>query len=89
MKKRILALCLALFIVLGVLAGCGKPGAITEERAMEIAKEASGYSDDQITDIHTHLTTEDGIPCYSIHLTTATDGEFSYLIHAGTGEIIG
>ena len=88
MKKRILALCLALTMLLGVLAGCGKSGAITEEQAMKIAKEKSGYSDDQITDIHTHLTTENGIPCYSIHLTTA-DGEFSYLIHAGTGEIIG
>ena len=88
MKKRILALVLAFVMVLGVLAGCGKSGAVTEEQAMKIAKEASGYSDDQITDIHTHLTTENGIPCYSIHLTTVNDGEFSYLIHAGTGEII-
>lgn len=87
MKKRIFALCLALVMALSVLAGCGKSGAVTEEQALKIAKEASGYSDDQITDIHAHLTAENGAPCYSIHLTTA-DGEFSYLIHAGTGEII-
>lgn len=88
MKKRILALSFALIMMLGILAGCGKSGAITEEQALKIAKEASGYADDQITDVHAHLTTQDGVPCYSIHLTTLTDGEFSYVIHAGTGEII-
>ena len=87
MKKRIVAIALLAVLVLGLFAGCGKSGVVTEEQAQKIAMEAAGMTKDQVTDVHTHLTTVQGIPCYSVHITTA-DGDFSVLINAGTGEIV-
>lgn len=87
MKKRIFAILLIVLLVAGTLAACGKKGAVTQEEAQKIALEFAGLTEDQITDVHTHIVTEQGIPCYSIHITT-TDSELSVVINAATGEVM-
>lgn len=87
MKIRLIAMALLVVMVLGIFAGCGKSGVVTQEQAQKIALEAAGMTPDQVTDIHTHVTTVEGIPCYSVHITTAA-GDFSLIINASTGEII-
>ena len=88
MKKKIFAVLAVSILLLGVLCACGKSNAITAEKAQKIAMEDAGLKQKDVSDVHAHVVTEDNIPCYSIHITTA-DGEYSYLIHAGTGEILG
>jgi uncharacterized membrane protein YkoI len=89
MKKRLIALFLLVALALSVMAGCGssKSDVVTQEQAQQIAIEEIGISQNQVTDAHIHVTMQDGIPCYSVHLTTAA-GEYSVLIHAGTGEVL-
>lgn len=87
MRFKILSLILVIVMLLGVLAGCGKDDVVTTEQAQKIATEAAGLSADDVTDIHTHIVTEDGIPCYSVHISSAK-GEFSYIIAAADGEIL-
>lgn len=87
MKIRIIALVLILVMTLGMLAACGKKGPVTQEEAQKIALEEAGLTESQVTDVHTHVTTVDGIPCYSVHITTA-DGEQSVVISASDGTVI-
>ncbi len=87
MKKRILALLILSVMLLGMLAGCGNDGPITQEQAQKIALEHAGLKEKDASDVHTHIVEENGIPCYSIHITTAT-GELSVVINATTGEVI-
>ncbi len=88
MKKRIIAAVLLVVFALSIMAGCSKKQeVVTQEQAQTIAMEAVGVTADQVTNAHIHVVTEDGIPCYNVHLST-TDGEFSALIHAGTGEVL-
>ena len=89
MKTRLVAILLLAALVLSVFTGCGgKSGVLTGEDAQKIALEEAGLTADQVTDVHTHIVTENGVPCYSVHIT-AGEEEFSILINAGTGEIIG
>ena len=87
MKRRIFTLLLIALLVAGTLTACGKKGAVTQEEAQKIALESAGLTEAQITDVHTHIVTEQGIPCYSIHITT-TDSELSVVINAATGEVM-
>ncbi len=88
MKTRVIALLLLVALLLSVTAGCGsKAEIVSQEKAQQIAIEEIGITQDQVTDAHIHVTTVDGIPCYSVHITTA-NGEFSVVIHAGTGEVL-
>lgn len=88
MKKRILAAMLTAALLLFVLAGCGnKPQVVSQEKAQQIAIEEVGITEDQVSDAHIHVTTVDGIPCYSVHLSTEEE-EYSVVIHAGTGEVL-
>lgn len=88
MKTRFVAILLLAALLLSVLAGCGsKSDVVSQEKAQQIAMEEIGVTEDQVSDAHIHVTTENGIPCYSVHLTT-DKGEFSVLIHAGTGEVL-
>ena len=88
MKTRLMAIVLLVALFLSVMAGCGnKAEVVSQEKAQQIAMAEAGVTQDQITDAHIHVTTENGIPCYSVHLTTNA-GEFSVLIHAGTGEVL-
>lgn len=88
MKKRILALCLAILLVGALFAGCGDDGIVTEEKAKEMAMKEAGIQEADIEDVHVHLVTENGLPCYSVHITTA-DKETSIVIDIASGEIIG
>lgn len=88
MKKRIFALLMVSVMLMGLLCACGSSAKVlTSEEAQKIALEQAGVTADQVTDIHTHIVTEEGVPCYSVHITTL-EGEFSIVINAGTGEII-
>ena len=88
MKKRIIALFLVALMVVSVLAGCGKKsGPVTGDEAQKIALEALNMSEKDVKDVHIHVLDQNGIPCYSIHITTQTE-EFSVVINAGTGEIM-
>lgn len=85
MKKRLFALVLLAVFALGI-AACNKNSALTSEQAQEVALEHLGINEKGAT-VHAHVTTEDGIPCYSIHISTA-DGDHTVVIHAGTGEVL-
>ena len=88
MKKRILALCLAVLLVGMLFVGCGKSDIVTEEKAKEMAMEHAGIQESEVEDVHVHLVTENGLACYSVHITTA-DKEASVIIDIASGEIIG
>ena len=86
MKKRIFALITAAILMMSLLAACSD-GPITETKAQKIALEHAGISQKDVVDVHTHIVDENGIPCYSIHITTATD-DISVVVNASTGEVI-
>lgn len=88
MKKRMFALLLVAILTVSLFAACGKSNAITQEKAQKIALEHAGLSADEVQDAHIHVSSENGIPCYSVHITTA-EGDFSIVINAATGEVIG
>ena len=87
MKKRIVAFILIAVMVLGMLTACGKKGALTQEEAQKIALEHVGISQNDVSDLHVHIVQEQGIPCYSFHIAS-DKGDYTVLVHAGTGEII-
>ena len=86
MKKRIFAILAVCAMLLCIFAGCSK-GPVSQEKAQKIALEHAGLKASDVQDVHTHVTDSNGIPCYSIHITTADD-EFSVIINASTGEVI-
>ena len=87
MKKRIFALLAIAVMLLGLLTACGKKGPVTQEEAQKIAMEHAGLTKKDVSDVHVHITNDNGIPCYSIHITTE-EGDFSVVINASTGEVI-
>ena len=89
MKKQIIAILLISGLCLGLLAGCGskKSDPVTQEEAITIALKEAGMTADQVNDVHVHVTTQQGIPCYSVHITTA-DSDFSIVINASNGEVM-
>ena len=88
MKRKIFSVLALTALLLGLLCACGKPSAITAEKAQQIALEDAGIKQNEASDVHAHVVTEDNIPCYSIHISVGEGEEYSYLIHAGTGEIL-
>ena len=89
MKKQIIAILLITVLAVSVLAGCSnsQSAPITERTAQEIALKEAGLTADQVNDVHVHVVTQQGLPCYSVHITTA-DNEFSIVINAANGEVI-
>ena len=87
MKKKIIAVLLVTVLLCALAAGCGGKKIVTEEEAKKIALEEADISESDATDIHTHMVTEKGLPCYSIHITTE-DGDVSVIIDIATGEVI-
>ena len=87
MKNRIFALLMVAVMLLGLLSACSNKRPVTQEQAQKIALEYAGLKEKDVSDVHTHISDENGIPCYSIHITTAED-EFSVIINASTGEVI-
>ena len=88
MKKKILALCLVVLLLGALFAGCGGNEIVTEEKAKVMAMEHAGVQESEIEDLHVHLVDENGLACYSVHITTATR-EVSVVIDIASGEIIG
>lgn len=73
---------------MSLFAGCdSKSDVLTKEQAQKIALEEAGLTEKQATDIHTHIVTEKGIPCYSVHIN-AGNKEFSFVINAADGSIL-
>lgn len=92
MKKRIIAgiaLAAILLGLLSMLAGCGekKSDIVTADEAKAIALEQAGLTEEQAGDVHTHIVTENGIPCFSVHISSA-EGDYSYVISATDGTIL-
>lgn len=87
MKKRIVAFTLLAVMLLGMLTACGKKSALTQEEAQKIALEHAGISQEDVSDMHVHIVQEQGIPCYSFHISSEK-GDCTVLVHAGTGEIL-
>lgn len=88
MKKRMVAVLILAALLMGVFTACGsKAEVLTGEEAQAIALEQAGLTKDQVTDIHTHIVTEDGIPCYSIHISS-TEGDYAYVITAADGTVL-
>lgn len=88
MKKRILVCLILTALLLSLFTACGsKNDVLTAEQAQKIAVEHAGFDVNQAADVHTHIVTEDGIPCFSVHFS-AGGKDFSYVISAADGEII-
>ena len=88
MKIRIIAILILASLMLSVFTACGgNSGIVTGEEAQQIALEAAGLTANEVSDVHTHVVTEDGIPCYSVHITHG-DTEYSYVIEVATGKIL-
>ena len=88
MKKRIITVLVLCALLLGIFTACSNgPDVLTGEEAQAIALEQAGLKKDQVTDIHTHIVTENGIPCYSIHISSEA-GDYAYVIAAADGTVI-
>ena len=88
MKKRFLAILCVLCLCATLLAACDgkKSNVITQEKAQQIALDHAGLKESDVTDIHIHVTQENGTPCYNIHFTV-NGVSMSYNISA-TGEVL-
>jgi uncharacterized membrane protein YkoI len=65
----------------------GNAAALTLEQAQEIALNHAGFHPDQVTNLHGHIDVDDGVPEYEVDFFQ--DGwEYSYTIHADTGDIL-
>ena len=85
--KRIFSVFILLILCLSLLVACST-GPLTAEKAQKIALDHAGLKASQVTDIHTHVIEQEGVPCIQIHMTTA-DGDVTVVIDASTGEVIG
>lgn len=85
--KKFLAFLLAALLVGALLAGCGDGGVVTEEQAKKLALQETGLKESHVDDMHIHMVEENGLPCYSVHIT-AGDREVSVIIDIASGEII-
>ncbi len=87
MKKKIFAVLTVCLLLTGLLTACGSNDPITAEKAQEIALKEAGLKADQVSDIHTHIVEEQGIPCFQIHINTGSE-DLTVVINATTGEVI-
>ena len=85
--KRIFAVFTVLILCLSLLVACST-GPINAEKAQKIALDHAGLKASQVSDIHTHIIEQEGIPCFQIHMTTES-GDVTVVIDASTGEVIG
>ena len=68
-------------------APSGHAAALTLEQAQEIALNHAGFTPDQVTNLHGDFDVDDGVPEYEVEFFQ--DGwEYSYTIHADTGDIL-
>jgi uncharacterized membrane protein YkoI len=65
----------------------GNAATLTLEQAQEIALNHAGFHPDQVINLHGHFDVDDGVPEYEVDFFQ--DGwEYSYTIHADTGDIL-
>lgn len=68
--------------------GVSEPsGAITGERAQQIALDYLGFTADQVTRLRTEYEVDDGIPQFDVEFCRG-DWEYEFEIHAETGRIL-
>ena len=84
MKNRIIAV-ISLAVLLCLLSGCGSD-VMTAQEAEALALSEMGRKASEVDDIHTHVITENGTPCYQIHITIGEE-EYEYTITA-EGDIL-
>lgn len=82
--KKIISVLLVLVCLLSIV-GCGKNKVLTQDEAIAVALKAANLDD--YDDAHAHVTEENGVPCYNIHIS-AGDVTYNYLIAAKGGEIL-
>lgn len=87
MKKRIFTVIAVLLLCFSLLAACGSK-AITADKAQKIALDHAGLKASQVSDIHTHVIEQEGVPCFQVHMSTE-NGDVTVVIDAATGEVIG
>lgn len=84
MKKRIIALALALCLVCAVFVGCAKN--LTANEAFQVVLDDMGISANQAGHPHIHEGMFETTPCYNIYVTV---GETNwYYIVTTKGEIV-
>ena len=86
MKKRIIAIIALLVLALTLFAGCKKNKTVTSEEVQKIALKAANLTAEQVDDVHVHVTSYEGVPCYQIHITVG-EQEYAYYIDQ-SGEIL-
>jgi uncharacterized membrane protein YkoI len=62
-------------------------GAMTKERAQQIALDYLGFTADQVTRMYTEYEVDDGIPRYDVEFHQG-DWEYEFEIHGETGRIL-
>ena len=87
MKKHIFAIILSMLFCLSLLVACST-GPINAEKAQKIALDHAGLKTSQVSDIHTPVIEQEGVPCFQVHMTTES-GDVTVVIDAATGEVIG
>ena len=85
--KKLTAMILMFALCLSLLAACSS-GPVNAEKAQKIALDHAGLKESQVSDIHTHVIEQEGIPCFQIHMTTES-GEITVVVDASNGEVIG
>ncbi len=86
MTRKIGIILLALTLCVSLLVACGDSDILTTDEAQEIALKDAGLKKSDVS-IHTHVGTEDGKPCYEVHIEAGAEG-YTYLIDAQTGAIL-
>ena len=85
--KKLIATFLTLILCLSLLVACST-GPVNAEKAQKIALDHAGLKASQVSDIHTHVIEQEGVPCFQIHMTTE-NGEITVVVNASNGEVIG
>lgn len=87
MKKRLIALLMLAALTLGLLAGCGTPEYIGEDKAKEIAVGDTYFSVEEVNSLTVELTEEEESAFYTVSFIV--EGmEYVYKLDAVSGEIL-
>lgn len=87
MNKRLIALLMLAALTLSLLAGCGGPVYIGEEKAKQIAMEDTYFGIEDAQNMTVELTEEEDAAYYTVSFTI--EGmDYVYKLDAATGEIL-
>lgn len=86
MKKRILSFLLLFSLLMTVFCACSKGSdVLTSQEAQKIAMEELGITEDDVSEMHVHIS-EGDTPGYSIHIDTENKS-YGLFVDAVTGEV--